>query len=176
VNLLPGDAYCHYRARASGQFLGGLGADVAMLGCMRYLAPVLKSQDKSTLRARLASIEPLERRNSWTALIEGTYDASVLAEVRERMSFPVGRVEQTLAGSAWLAGPEYSIADIDAFALLRPLTDLVPELVNERRTPRIADFLGRMHARKAVQQALAWSRSAKPQEAFVPGAGPSRGG
>ncbi len=174
--LFPGDAFGHYRARASGQFLGGLGADVAMLGCMRYLAPVLKSQDQGKLRARLASIEPIERRNSWSALIDGTYDQSVLAKVQERMKFPLGRVEQTLGSSPWLAGPDYSIADIDAFALLRPLPTLAPDLVNERQTPRIVDFLRRMHERKAVQQALATSRSGKPHEAFIPGAEPSRWG
>jgi hypothetical protein len=38
------------------------------------------------------------------------------------------------------------------------------------------EFLGRMHGRKAVKQALAASRSGKPHEAFVPGAEPSRWG
>jgi glutathione S-transferase len=176
TDLLPGDAYCHYRARASAQFLGGLGADVAMLGCVRHLAPLLETQDAAVLRARLAAMEPLERRNSWLALIDGAYDESALAKVRERMRFPLERVEMTLAGSDWLAGPAYSIADIDAFALLRPLANLAPELLNPDRTPRIVEFLARMHARRAVRQALAMSRSGKPQEAFVPGAEPSRWG
>ena len=176
VELLPGNAFGHYRARASAQFLGGLGADVALLGCVRYLAPLLKNQDQQALRARVASIEPAERRNNWSAVIDGTYDESVLAKVRERMKFPLGRVEQILSGSAWLAGEQYSIADIDAFALLRPVPLLAPDLIDERRTPRIVDFLRRMQDRKAVQQALAASRSGKPQEAFVPGAEPSRWG
>ena len=176
TRLLPGDAFTHYRARASAQFLGGLGADVALLGSMRYLAPVLKSQDGQQLRTRLAAIEPLERRNSWSFLIDGTYDQSVADKVRERLKFPLGRVEQTLGASSWLAGAEYSLADIDAFALLRPLPTLLPELVNERQTPRIAEFLQRMHERTAVRKALARSRSGKPEEAFVPGAEPSRWG
>ncbi len=176
VDLLPGDAFAHYRARASAQFLGGLGADVALLGCVRHLAPLLKSQDQEQLRSRLASIEPVERRTAWSALIDGTYDQSVLVKVQERMKFPLGRLEQTLGGSAWLAGADYSIADIDAFALLRPLPSLVPDLVNQQQTPRIVDFLHRMHQRGAVQRALAMSRSGKPHEAFIPGAEPSRWG
>lgn len=175
-DLLPGDAYCHYRARASAQFLGGLGADVAVLGCSRYLAPMLDGPRQEQLRQRLTAIEPQERRNAWLAVVSGAYDPSVLAKVRERMSLPLQRVERTLGGSQWLAGPDYSIADIDAFALLRPLPSLVPELVNPDRTPRIVEFLERMHERKAVQQALAVSRSGKPHEAFVPGAEPSRWG
>lgn len=175
-DLLPGDAYSRYRARASAQFLGGLGADVAVLGCARYLAPSLEGQDPAQLRGRLAAIEPLERRNAWLAVISGAYDDAVLAKVRERLALPLQRVERTLDGSEWLAGSAYSIADIDAFALLRPLATLAPDLVNSDRTARIVTFLERMHARPAVQQALAVSRSGKPHEAFVPGAEPSRWG
>jgi GST-like protein len=176
IQLLPGDAFGHYRARACAQFLGGLGADLAVLGCMRYLAPALRSRDQEKLRATLATIEPVERRNSWSAFIEGTYDPTVLAKVQERLKFPLGRVEQTLGGSPWLAGSDYSIADIDAFSLLRCCPTLVPELVNERQTPRIIEFIHRMNAREAVRNALAHSRTGKPEEAFVPGAEPSRWG
>lgn len=176
VNLSPGGSFEHYRARASAQFLGALGADLCVLGSMKYLTPVLKSQDPTALKARLDAIEPVERRNAWSALIDGTYDDKIATRARERMQFPLGRVEQTLSGSPWLTGPEYSIADIDAFSLLRPIASLAPELLNERVTPRIADFLARMHERKAVQRALARSRSGKPEQAFVPGAEPSRWG
>ena len=173
VELCPGDAFAHYRARASAQFMGGLGADVSVLGCVRYLAPVLKRQDPEVLKSRLEAIEPQERRNAWAALIDGTYDERL---VESRLQFPLGRVEQTLSSTPWLAGSAYSIADIDAFALLRSLPTLTPDLVNGRATPRIVDFLDRMHERPAVKRALAVSRSGKPHEAFVPGAEPSRWG
>jgi glutathione S-transferase/GST-like protein len=175
-DLLPGDAFARYRARASAQFLVGLGADVCVLGCQKYLAPVLHEQPLQALRVRLESVEPLERRNNWLAIIDNVYDDALLARTRERLKFPLGRVERTLSDSPWLSGADYSIADIDAFALLRSLPTLVPDVVNERQTPRILDFLSRMHARKAVGQALACSRSGKPHEAFVPGAEPSRWG
>lgn len=176
IALLPGDAFNHYRARASAQFLGGLGADVAVLGCARHLAPVLRTRNAQKLLIALAEIEPLERRNAWSAVIDGSYDRAVLDKVRERMKFPLGRLEQILGTSPWIAGPEYSIADIDAFALLRPVPALAPELINEQQTPRICEFLQRMHGRGAVRRALARSRSGKPQEAFAPGPEPSRWG
>jgi len=173
VELRPGDAFAHYRARASAQFLGGLGADVSVLGCIRYLAPVLKSRDPQALKSRLDAIQPQERRNAWAALIDGTYDEKLAAS---RLPFSLSRVEQTLGSTPWLAGSDYSIADIDAFALLRSLPTLAPDLVNGRETPRIVDFLDRMHERPAVKRALALSRSGKPHESFVPGAEPSRWG
>jgi glutathione S-transferase/GST-like protein len=176
VDLTPGDAFAHYRARASGQFLVALGADISLLGCMKYLAPVLQAQDPQNLKSRLGAIEPQERRNSWLALLDGTYDEGLLGKTRERLQFPLRRLEQTLGGSKWLAGADYSIADIDAFALLRSLPTLVPEVVNEREMPRVMEFLARMNERQAVKQALGMSRSGKPHEAFVPGAEPSRWG
>ncbi|MFL6605326.1 MAG: glutathione S-transferase family protein [Steroidobacteraceae bacterium] len=173
VELQSQDAFTRYRARAAAQFLGGLGADVSVLGCIRYLAPALKSRDPQKLRSIIEAVEPQERRNAWAALIDGTHDESLLTS---RLQLPLGRVEQTLSGAPWLAGSSYSIADIDAFALLRPLPTLTPDLVNERVTPRIVEFLNRMHERPAVKKALALSRSGRPHEAFVPGAEPSRWG
>lgn len=177
ADLLPVAPFDRYRARASAQFLGAqLGSLVPILGCVKYVAPRLAAMDRAALEQRLATVEPMERRNSWLALMNGTYTPQILDTARERLKFPVSRVEKTLADGAWLAGPAYSIADIDAFAMLRCLPDVAPELVNARDTPRIADFLARVEARPAVKAALATSRSGKPGQHFVPGVEPSRWG
>jgi glutathione S-transferase len=176
-DLLPADPFDRYRARASGQFLGAqLGSLVPILGCMKYVAPRLAALDRAMLDARLAGVEPIERRNSWLALVDGTYTPQILDTARERLRIPVARVEQALGAGPWLAGPRYSIADIDAFALLRCLPDLAPELVNPQSTPRIAEYLRRIEARPAVQAALATTRSGQPGRHFVPGVEPSRWG
>jgi len=175
--LMPVDAFDRYRARASAQFLGGqLGSLVPILGCVKYVAPRLAALPRASLDARLDAVEPMERRNSWLALVDGTYTPQILATARERLKFPIARVEKTLVEGPWLAGPSYSIADIDAFAMLRCLPDLAPELVNAQATPRIAEFLAHVESRPAVRAALATSRSGKPGQHFVPGVEPSRWG
>jgi glutathione S-transferase len=177
VALMPDDAFDKYRVHASAQFLGAhLGALVPILGCVKYLAPQLAAMERATLTATLDRVEPVERRQGWRALLDGTYTQQILATARERLKFPVQRVEATLADGPWLAGPNYSIADIDAFAMLRVIPDLAPELVNERETPRIAAYLARIEARPAVKTALATTRSGKPAQHFVPGVEPSRWG
>jgi len=177
ARLLPGDAYEHYRARAWGQFIAlQISPGVCALGCAKYLAPLLKARDQGELGARIARIEPQERRAAWMAVIDGTLSEATLATVRERLKMPVKRIEEALGKGAWLAGPAYSIADIDAFAMLSPLPDLAPELVSERATPRVVEFLARVRARPAVQQAFAAAQTPRPHEAFVPGAEPSRWG
>jgi glutathione S-transferase len=176
IDLNPGDAWQHYRARACAQFLNGLGADVSLLGCARYLAPVLQKHDQQDLRTKLQTVEPQERRDAWLAVIDGTYDETAKQQVADRLQFPLGRIERTLAASEWVAGDAYSIADIDAFAVLRPLLTLAPERLNAQATPNTIDFLMRVEARPAVRRALAMSRSGRPQECFVPGAEASRWG
>lgn len=175
--LLPEAPYDAYRARASAQFLGAhLGSLVPILGCIKYLVPKLLAMDRAAVDAKLAAIDPQERRQGWQALLDGTYTPQIVATARERLKFPVLRVESQLANGPWLAGPRYSIADIDAFAMLCVLPDLTPELVNENTTPRTCEYLARISARPAVRAALAMSRSGKPGEHFVPGVEPSRWG
>lgn len=175
--LLPESAYDQYRARAAGQFLGAqLGSLVPILGCMRYTAPRLAAMDRAALDAKLAAVVPQERRLGWQALLDGTYTPQILTTARERLKSPVSRLESQLASDAWLAGPRYSIADIDAFAMLRVIPDLAPEVVNESATPRVCEYLARIAARPAVRAALAQSRSGKPEQHFVPGVEPSRWG
>ena len=100
----------------------------------------------------------------------------IQATARGRLKFPVSRVEAQLAQGPWLAGPRYTIADIDAFAMLRVIPDLAPEVVNPAVSPRVCDFLERVAARPAVKAALSMSRSGRPEQHFVPGVEPSRWG
>ena len=173
--LLPADAYQRYRMHAWGQQTAlSLASPVTSLGCARYLVPALQAR-ATTLRVRLATIEPLERRATWAALLEAEQGGAVSA-ARGRLRLPLDRIEAALADSPWLTGPEYSIADIDAFAMLMALPTLAPDVVNAAATPRILDFLARMRARPAVCAALAHSRTGRPQEAFVPGPEASRWG
>ena len=177
AQLSPGDSYGRYRARAWGQFVAlQVSPGVCALGCAKYLSRTLAAEDRAALAARLARIEPVERRAAWMAVIDGSYDEKTLAAVRERLAMPLKRIEDALAAGPWLAGAQYSIADIDAFAMLGPLPDLAPEQVSERAAPRIGEFLRRVRERPAVQRALAYARTPRPQEAFVPGAEPSRWG
>lgn len=175
--LLPEDSYAHYRARAWNQVLGAsVGPVLSSLGCARYLAPLLREREMSQLQAEIARIQPEERRSRWQAVVDANPSGKDLETLRQRLVVPVKRVEEALGQSKWLTGAAYSIADIDAFAMLDPLPDLAPEVVNESATPRLCEFLHRMHDRVAVRAALARSKSGVPRTAFVPGLESSRWG
>jgi glutathione S-transferase len=175
--LLPEDSYSRYRARAWSQVLGAsVGPVLSALGCARHLSPLLRGRNQSQLQAEIARIQPQERRARWQAAVDATYSETDLETLRQRLAAPLKRVEEALGQSAWLAGDAYSIADIDAFAMLDPLPQLAPDVVNERTLPRVSEFLHRMRDRAAVRAALARSRSGSPHTAFVPGAESSRWG
>ncbi len=175
--LCPRDAYGRYRVRAWGQLVAQrLAPAVTALGCATYLSPALAERDRAPLEADIARLEPVERRAAWEAVLRGVYDNATLGVMRDRLRMPVHRIEAALAQTDWLAGPEYSIADIDAYAMLAPAAHLAPAIVNAELTPCIAAFIDSIAARPAVQRALAASRTGVPQTAFVPGPEPSRWG
>jgi GSH-dependent disulfide-bond oxidoreductase len=165
-SLVPADPFDAYRARAWGQYLGAhLGSIVPVLGAAKYLQPELAAADAARVDQRIAAIEPIERRAGWLALRDGTYSPSYLKAVNERLEAPLARIETALSGAAWLAGPAFSIADIDAYPMLCVLPDLAPAAVNAQTTPR-----------EAVRQALSTARTPHPERQFIPGIEASRWG
>jgi GSH-dependent disulfide-bond oxidoreductase len=176
-SLIPADAYDAYRARAWGQYLGAnFGSSVPVLGAAKYLRPHLDKLDSAWVDQRIAAIEPVERRTGWLALRKGGYTAAYLQAVNDRLVTPVARVEKALCAGTWLAGPAFSVADIDAYPMLCVLPDLAPAVVNRDATPRIIDYLERVAARESVREALRTARTDHPEQQFVPGVEPSRWG
>lgn len=173
--LYATDPYERYQIQEWGKVVGtALGIGVSILGCVKYLAPVLGDLDQQLLRDSLDHIEPVERRRLWQELLDGSIDEVRLELVRHRLSKPIQQIEAQLDKSRWLAGDRYTIADIDVFSMIWTLPELAPELVNNNDTPHIQDYIERIRRRPAVQSALAMSRSGRPQECFVPGIEASR--
>ncbi len=176
-SLVPEDPYDAYRARAWGQYLGTqLGSSVPVLGAAKYLQPHLAALDAEVIDRRIAAIEPIERRAGWLAVRNGSYTPAYLKAAHERLGPPLARIEAALAGGPWLAGPAFSIADIDAYPMLCVLPDLPPASLNAQSTPRIWEYLGRLAARDSVREARRTARTPHPERQFVPGIEASRWG
>jgi len=175
--LVPADAYDAYRARAWGQYLGAtLGSSVPVLGAAKYLRPQLAKLHGAWLDRQIASIEPIERRIGWQALRDGTYTSSFLQAATDRLTAPIARIENALQSGSWLAGPAFSVADIDAYPMLCVLPDLAGAVVNLSATPRIIEYLARIAARESVREALRSAHTAHPERHFVPGVEAARWG
>ena len=175
VPLAPHDARGWYEALCWGKYVEyNLDTSVSTLGWHQVMPTVMQQRDQNKLQAAVAKIPVAERRAAWSAALEYAYPEDQLENSRRKIALAVKRMEETLAGSDWLLGDAYTIIDIDAYALMRTLPQLTPELVNDKDTPRCMDWLGRISERPAVQQALAMGRSEEPL--YAPGPEHSRWG
>ena len=173
--LRPADAYGRWQVLMWARFVNEvIEPAVSTLGAKKYLAPALAHRDRRDIEKTIERMPTKEQRDAWTAALNNSYPDDLVADSRRKIGLAVKKVEDALANSDWLVGGGYSLADIDAYAILSPVRDLAPDLLND--APRIAAWLLRIDARPAVQAALKTSRTGKPQEAFTPGPEHSRWG
>lgn len=136
------------------------------LGCKQYLAPALAG--KSVPQDIIDRIPLSFLRDGWIRAYSGNYPEEMVAESHRKVRVALDRIESSLgAGGPWLLGSDYSLTDIDAFAICRSLPLLTPELMEER--PRCRDWMTRMEARPAVQSSLRVGGWERPETAFAPG-------
>lgn len=165
----------HWQVLMWARFLNEVAAPaISTLGCHRYLAPALKKRSREDTERAIAKMSSKEQQDGWRAALDDSYTEELLAESRRKAELAVKKIEMALAQGAWLAGPSYSLADIDAFALLRPLARMLPDLVHA--APNTAAWLDRIEIRPAVRKALAASKTGEPETSFTPGPEHSRWG
>lgn len=153
-----------------------LSSSLATLGCRKYLAPLLKGRDQHELRKSIDSIPVEERRPGWRLAADDDYGDDLVANSERKVKLVVDRMEGILADSDWLVGENYSIADIDTFAMMNSLTDVAAGIVNEKSAPNTMAWLARVAGRPAVKAALARATNHEAGKIFAPGPEHSRWG
>src|SRR5205823_14194425 len=85
---------------------------------------------------RLMQHIPLpDQRKKWRAARSGFSEAE-LANATEKILFAVDKVEKQLAQTAWIAGDEYTLADINFYSYCGMSVELMfPELAIAKRCP-----------------------------------------
>jgi glutathione S-transferase/GST-like protein len=137
------------------------GPSVSMLAWEKFVGPAMRARDPAEMKARLDAIPLPERRAAWTKTIYGQFTPEELAESRRRVMYSAELFERNLEGGDWLAGDEFSLADINAFNTVYLMPQLAETLelpaVGPERTPRTLRWLKRMYLRPSVRRA--WARS-----------------
>src|SRR5687767_13169232 len=148
IPLRPEEPIGHARILAWARFINEVFMPAAStLGCRTYLVPQLKGRSLAALEPLLARIPMTYLQEGWRRALSGNYPDDLIADSHRKVSLAVRRIEEALGNSQWLVGPEYSLADIDAFSICNSLTSLAPALVNPSITPRLVDWLNRIRAR-----------------------------
>ena len=172
--LTPTSAENLWRMRVWGKLAGEMLAPaVSTLGCHAHLSPSLKIRD---IQQNLDRIPVMERQNRWRMAAQDDYGQDLLEDSQRKIKLAVQKLEDRLSKHAWLAGDNFSLADIEGFAWTNSLENLTPELVNTSTCSGVIDWLNRIRERPGVIAALAHAKSSSPQRCFVPGPEHSRWG
>ena len=153
--LRPRDPYALWRMRRWCRYMDlYLCPALAMIGSQRAAA-TFKERDRRELERALESIPLPERRRTWSMVMFDCIPTHELEESNRRVLAAIEMYEAALAKEPYLAGNEYSLADISSMATLYALPLARPEQVNEAMTPHLIAWLRRCHARPAIQAAFA---------------------
>lgn len=177
-NLAPTDAVDWYNVQVWSKFVDyHLASSLATLGCRKYLVPLLEGYDQAELHEQIASIPVVERKAGWERAAADGYDPELIANAERKVRLVIERMEGRLAAGDWLVGEAYSIADIDAFAMVSGLMAAAPHIVNEGVASHVIGWAARIAERPAVRAALASpSLKRRTDTVFIPGPEHSRWG
>ncbi|HKD20398.1 MAG TPA: glutathione S-transferase family protein [Rhizomicrobium sp.] len=156
VSLRPKDPAARARMRVWSKYIDEYFCPaLSMIGWHVMVRRIAQAIDKGEFEKLLERIPLKEQRDKWATVAGESFTADQLADSRRRCGTAVARMEGILAGSKWLAGDEYSLADVNSYSMVAGMPRLMPEHMNEKDTPRAIDWLARMDARPAIKAALA---------------------
>lgn len=167
--LMPADARGRWEVRVWQKYVDdGFSASVSELAWSAYGARALSALAPGELSSALERIPTKERREVWKAAVRGLGEEQ-LARARVRVEAAAGKIESQLAGSQWLAGSAYSLADIAVFSYFKYLPPLCAGFVSDAATPHAMAWMRAVAARPAVRSALTRGRMADPYVVAAPG-------
>jgi glutathione S-transferase len=156
IMLRPADPYWRAQMRIWNKFVDEYFCPaLSMIGWHVMVRKIAQSLTEEQLEKMLAKIPLEEQRQKWATVAGDSFSEDELAESRRKLRVSIGRAEAILGECEWLAGPEYSLADLNSFSMIAGVERLHPEIMTEENAPATVGWLRRMEERPAVQQASA---------------------
>ena len=151
--LAPNDPWLWYEVQALNQQIdGAIGPAVNLLGWTRETSV----EERDAHRARLAAIPHRQKPAGWHAVwADAEANEDQLANAREKVEGGLDQLEARLGDAEWLVGGAFSLADINAFALVRAAREVMPHAVAAR--PAVAAWLGRAEAQAGALGEVAFA-------------------
>jgi glutathione S-transferase len=88
---------------------------IATIGWAFGIGPILRERGRDEFEKSLARISLHSKRQKWLKAYHG-FPQGDIDEARAKIRYAVARMEQTLAEHTYLAGPTYSLADINVLS------------------------------------------------------------
>ncbi len=133
---------------------------VSTLGWERMIGPFARSLSAEDFEERIRHIPLPEQQAKWRNARQG-FPKEVLAEEMRKVHASIARLEARLAQSPWLACERYTLADICNFAIANGMERHFADVVNERDSPHVIDWIRRINERPAAREMFARSQREK---------------
>ncbi|MEY4501435.1 MAG: hypothetical protein RIS52_1325 [Pseudomonadota bacterium] len=128
---------------------------VSMHGWHRMIRVITQGIESGEFETLMARIPLPDQRQKWMTARSGFSEAD-LANATRKIEYAVDKIEAQFANSAWLAGDDYTLADINFYSHCGAMVErMFPELEIAARCPRLVAWREKMTARPAVAKALA---------------------
>lgn len=158
--LRPTDPKDRWRMRWWMRFFDSYFApSLSMIGWSIFVGPAVRSRDPAELEAAIERIPLESRRVAWRKAMFNQFSEAELSESRRRAAFGTVALEQHLTTHAWIAGEQFSLADINGFNLGYALPLSQPDRCNDEKTPRIMEWLRKIYERPATRATWAKGRT-----------------
>lgn len=156
IPLRPADPFWRAKMRIWSKFVDEYFCPaLSMIGWHVMVRSIAQSLDEDRLEEVLSRIPLKEQRDKWATVAGDSFTEEQLADSRRKLGVSIGKMEAILSGSEWLAGPDYSLADLNSYSMVAGVERLHPEFLNRDETPRSWQWLKNMEGRRGVQAAQA---------------------
>ena len=177
TSLAPRDSLGWYNVQIWSKYIDyNLGTSISTLGWHRVMTASISQKVMQDLKQKVGDIPVKERQMAWEAAVAGATPEEQLENSRRKIKLVIQRMEDVLGNSDWLVGDDYSLADIDTYALAHSLPQLLPEIVNPEVSPCTMHWLQRIGERPAVKTVMAKAKTDYLPAAYAPGPEHSRWG
>ncbi|MEO6215374.1 MAG: glutathione binding-like protein, partial [Sphingomonas sp.] len=142
---------------------------VSTIGWERMIGPMARKLTDEEFEEKLKHIPIPEQQAKWRNARAGFPQATLDEEMR-KIRVSVAKLEARLAESPWLAGDDYTLADICNFAIANRMQFGFADIVNTEATPNLVAWIDRINARPAAQAMFAQSKTEMPAREPAPAA------
>ncbi len=157
--LTPTDARGRYWMRWWGRAITAHAGALSVLGWHTFVGPMARAKSPEEFQKILDRIPTKDRRIAWERAVTSTFTEEQLSNARAAVGRGVQMMEDRLKQDKFLAGPTYSVADLECFANFYSLPMTVPEHANKQKAPRYIDWLLRIYNMPGTMDAFRLART-----------------
>ena len=155
--LRPADPYWRARMRIWTKFVDEyMCPAISYIAWHHFIKNITDKLSPEEFEAKLQEIPLKEQQDKWRTSAKQGYTKQQLDDWGRQVQASYEKIEKQLSETKWLAGDQFSLADVSVAAMSVGISKRPPsDNVNEKKFPRFFDWDRRVSDRAGVKAALA---------------------